>query len=119
MARVELPITYASHAGVTQPAATAGNASEHNFIAENDGLLIIEASNADAAAEHEFEILTTKVDSEFPTEKNVVKLKKSGEGGAIKLVKVGAPQVVNQSSPAGQVFVNPSSAEVKFRVLHP
>lgn len=50
-------------------------------------------------------------------ESNVVKLKKSGESGAIKLIEVGAPQIVNQTN--GQVYLNPSSAEVKFRVLHP
>jgi hypothetical protein len=119
MARVELPITTPAHAGTNIPAQTVGNSSENHFIKENDGLLILEAENADAAATHTVTIRANRSDSGFPVENNVVTLKKSGEAGAKQYIAVGNPSVVNQSNPAGQVFVDVSSNEVKFRVLHP
>lgn len=118
MARVELPITVGTLAGTNQPAVTAGNSSENNFIKENDGLLTIECINENASATTTVEFLAVKEEPGGAKVENVkITLAKKGESGAIKLVSKLSPTVFNQST--GQVYVNPSSAEVKFRVTHP
>lgn len=113
MARVELPITATSVAGTSQPAAKTGNSTEGHFLAENDGSVVIEALNEDATATHTVTIHATAERGGLKVENEVVTLAKKGEAGAIKVIKVPAPQLVNQSS--GQVFIDVASNEVKLR----
>lgn len=117
MARIQLPITSVTLAGTNQPSATSGNTSENHYIGENDGLVVIEALNEDAAATHTVTVVASKEESGgLKVENETVTLSKKGEAGAIKLIGPLPPAVVNQAN--GQVYVNVSSNEVKFRVYH-
>lgn len=116
MARVELPITSPSISGTNQPASTSGNAIENHYLAENDGLLLVEAINEDATATHTVTVHASAEPGGLKVENEVITLAKKGEAGAVKLLRIPTPQVVNQSN--GQVYVDVSSNEVKFRVYH-
>jgi hypothetical protein len=118
MARVAIPITETSVAGVNQPTATTGNSSENMSLAENDGLILLEAFNENATATATVTIVANREEAGLKIENKVITLAKKGEAGGIQLIRIPAPQVVNQTTPAGQVFVNVSSNEVNFRAYH-
>ena len=112
MARIEIPTTQAVVTGVAAPAATPGNSSENHFIAGNDGKIILEVTNADAAATHTVTILTpAEAAGNIPIEDPVTTVAKSGTS----YIGPFRPQVCNQSN--GQVYVNVNSSELKLRAI--
>jgi hypothetical protein len=111
MARVEVPVTQVTLAGVEDPAAIAGNVSEGHFIANNDGHVWLTVENADAAATHKVTVITPGTAGGMGIEDDAVTVPKSGK------LKIGPfpPQVFNQSN--GQVYVGVDSAELKLRAF--
>lgn len=115
MARVNLPITYLTTAGVNQAAQVTGNSTENHVISENAGKVFIEAENTNAAATATVTLVANKEEpGGLKVENLAITLAKSGESGAKKLIGPLPPTVVNQNN--GVVNVNVSSTEVKFRV---
>jgi hypothetical protein len=112
MARTEVPVTQITLAGVEDPAATAGNASEGNFVAGNDGRTFLTVENADASNTHKVTVITPATAGGMPIEDDIITVGKSSK------VKIGPypPQVFNQSN--GQLYVNVDSAELKIRAFH-
>lgn len=111
MARTAVAVTQVALAGVEDPAATAGNASEGNYVAGNDGRIFITAENVDAAATHKVTVVTPGTAGGMGVEDDAVTVPKSGK------LKIGPfpPQVFNQSN--GQLYVNVDSAELKLRAF--
>lgn len=111
MARVNVPVTQVTLAGVEDPAATAGNVSEGHSIAGNDGRVFITVENADAAATHKVTVNTPGTSGGMGIEDDAVTVGKSAK------VKIGPfpPQTFNQSN--GQLYVNVDSAELKLRAF--
>lgn len=111
MARVEVPVTQVTLAGVEDPAATAGNASEGNFVASNDGHIFLVVENADAAATHKVTVVTPGTSGGMAIEDDAITVGKSAK------VKIGPfpVQTFNQSN--GQIYVNVDSAELKLRAF--
>ena len=109
MARIEIPITQVTRAGVEAPAQVAGSAAEGHFLAYTDGEVILEATNADAAATHKVTLLFPNlVDGQEITKKEIVVAKS-------KSFMIGPfPQAVYAQS-NGQVWFNVDSAELKLR----
>lgn len=111
MARTPIPITQLTASGVELPAATAGNSSEGNSLAETDGTIILEVTNADASATHAFTIKATGSVGAYPAADEVITVGKS----KTVLVSGLSPQAVKQ--PTGLVNIEATSAELKFRAF--
>lgn len=111
MARVDVPITQVSLAGVTPAAQVTGDTVEGHKLASNDGRVFVEVENTDAAATHNATFLTPRTSGGVAIEDPAIVVAKSGKS----LVGPFPPQTFNQST--GQLHINVNSALLKLRAF--
>lgn len=110
MARVSIPVTAISRAGVAPPAQTNADSVNKNQIDSNDGLTFVEIISSDAAPQTvNFEI-PEAIDGQTVNPRSV-----AVAAGATVLAGPFPPATYNQ--PGGsQLFIDPSvSTTLKFR----
>jgi hypothetical protein len=109
MARVSIPITQLTDAGVAQPAQTASDAANGHSLLFNDGRVIVEVQNTNAAAKTvTFETPATV--GGFAVADNTVSI----PNGATLTFGPFAPSVYNQAD--GSVWIDVEiSTDLKFR----
>lgn len=109
MPRTALTVTTITRTGVARPAQEVGDVANGNSIAGNDGRIFLEITNDDAA--------TQTVTFQTPGTVDglaIADLVISLLAGDVKLVGPLTPGTFNQSD--GLVYVDPSDADLKFRV---
>jgi hypothetical protein len=109
MARVSIPVTALSRAGVAPPAQTDADATNKNQLDSNDGLTWVEIVSTDAGSQTVgFEIPAT-VDGQSVIAKTV-----TVPAGATR--NAGPWPVATYNQSGGPVFIDPSvSTTLKFR----
>ncbi len=109
MPRTALTVTEISRTGVDRPSQAVGDVANGNSIAGNDGRVFLEVTNDDAATQT-VTIQTPGTIDGLAIADLVVSL----AAAAVKLIGPLSPTTFNQSD--GLVYVDPSDADLKFRV---
>lgn len=111
MARVNIPVTDVDFAGVLQPAATAGDATNDHYF-ENDGRTILQVKNTSGGAlSVTFDVVLDYAGRTFPDEATSIPAGETWYFGPF------ARAVYGQSADSNRVWVNITSSSFEFRAF--
>lgn len=108
MARTNIPITDVEVTGTVPPAQVAGDTVNHNSFGPNDGQVWIEVQNVSTTTTQKFTLVIPGTVDGIAIEDKEFEVPKE----ATRLFGPFPPEDFNTE---GDVYVNPASAELKFR----
>ena len=113
MPRVNIPITQVDQSGTAPPAQTNADAANDHELAWNDGRLWLEVINSNAGAAASCTIQTPGV---VGGTLNIDDLTVTVPQSATRIVGPLRPDLFNQVD--GKVFIDVTTADLRFRAFH-
>lgn len=110
MARTAIPITDIEVTGTALPAQTAGDTVNHNSFGPNDGQVWLEVENASTSATEKFTLVIPGTVDGIAIEDKELEVPKEA-------TRIFGPFPPSDFNNEGDVYVNPASAELKFRAF--
>lgn len=110
MARTVIPITDIAVTGTSLPSQTAGDATNHNQFGPNDGQVWLEVENVSTTTTEKFTLVIPGTVDGIAIEDKEFEVPKE----TTRLFGPFPPADFNNE---GDVYVNPASAELKFRAF--